>query len=127
MILLSPKRDLNLVPSRIAVFKDCKAAAQTTRPPRLDPSHFFTFLFPCILFIHMFYLSLSLSLSLFSLSLSLSLPSSFFPAFHSSFIFPPLSFLSFFNFPPFLFSFSIFFPFYMKVFFQGFLFEFCFI
>ena len=36
MIKLCPKRDLNLGPSRIAVFEDFKATALTTQPPRLD-------------------------------------------------------------------------------------------
>ena len=32
MIILCPKQDLNLGPSRIAVFKDCKATALITQP-----------------------------------------------------------------------------------------------
>ena len=36
MIILCHKQDLNLGPSRIAVFKDCKATALTAQPPRLD-------------------------------------------------------------------------------------------
>ena len=38
LIILCPKQDLNLGPSRIAVFKDCKATALITQPPRLDAS-----------------------------------------------------------------------------------------
>ena len=34
-------RDLNLGPSRIAVFEDCKASALTTKPPQLDFSCYF--------------------------------------------------------------------------------------
>ena len=33
---INPKRDLNLVPSRVAIFEDCKATTLTTQPPRLD-------------------------------------------------------------------------------------------
>ena len=38
MIILCPKQDLNLGPSRIADFDDSKATALTTQPPRLDKS-----------------------------------------------------------------------------------------
>ena len=36
MIILFPKRDLKLGPSRIAVFEDCKATVLPTQPPGLD-------------------------------------------------------------------------------------------
>ena len=46
MIILCPKQTLNLDPSRIAVFEDCKDTVLTTQPQWLDIS------FKCFLKLH---------------------------------------------------------------------------